>query len=268
MFVTTDGGKNWKQHTFELRRDEKFTSAAWSVDGTSGLIASNVGSAWLTQNDGRNWIFTRGFDHFDRSARMPLRRSASIVAVAPYDQGYIADTAGGYYVLTGHPSLNDWNDWSLGRIRNVMSQSETLKNSTAFLELVTTDGIGAGFDDDGTTGEETPTGGDGGQGNDGAPGDGNWALKDFLDDVTVMRIVTVAVVFFLAQVLIRLYQYSLRLSGFWDSRADAVLLNRSFADDKSKSFDILVNALSPDAYDFKPPPRSPLDGFLPTARRT
>ena len=186
--------------------------------------------------------------------------------VAPYGKGFVAHTAGGYYVLTKHPSLNGWNDWSLGRIRAVMSQSETLKNSTVFLELVTLDGIGAASDGDKATGEGSPAGGDGGRGGDEAPGDDRWSFKDFLDDVTVIRIVTVAFVFFLAQVLIRVYQYCLRLSGFWDSRADAVLLRRSFADDKSKRFDILVNALAPDAYDFKAPPRSPLDGFQPWRR--
>ena len=70
------------------------------------------------------------------------------------------------------------------------------------------------------------------------------------------------VLFFLVQVLVRLYQYNLRLSAFWDSRADAMFLKNSFAKEKAEKFDHLVYALGPDAYDFKPAPQSLLDRLL------
>ena len=71
-----------------------------------------------------------------------------------------------------------------------------------------------------------------------------------------MRIVTLIILFFLVQILVRLHQYGLRLATFWDSRADALLLKQSFADHKAAAFDDLVAALAPDAYDFKPTPKS------------
>ena len=80
-------------------------------------------------------------------------------------------------------------------------------------------------------------------------------MGDFLNNVTVMQIATLTVLFFMVQILVRLYQYSLRLSAFWESRADAVLLARSFAGLKAERFDGLENALAPHAYDFKPPPK-------------
>ena len=82
-----------------------------------------------------------------------------------------------------------------------------------------------------------------------------------LDTLTVLRIATMTILFFLVQILVRLYQYSLRLSAFWDSRADAMFLAQSFAEKKAERFDDLVRALGPDAYDFKPPPKSPFDWF-------
>ena len=75
-----------------------------------------------------------------------------------------------------------------------------------------------------------------------------------------------AILFFLVQLLVRLYQYSLRLAYFWESRCDAVLLDHSFAEKRSERFDGLVSALAPDTYDFKAPPRSPLDWFRPRQR--
>ena len=79
---------------------------------------------------------------------------------------------------------------------------------------------------------------------------------DRIDDLTVLRAVTLTVLFFLVRILIRLYQYSLRLAAFWESRSDAVLLADCFAQEKAKTFDDLVSALAPDTYDFNPTPRS------------
>ena len=77
-----------------------------------------------------------------------------------------------------------------------------------------------------------------------------------------MRIVALFALFFLMHVLVRLHQYSLRLAAFWDARADAVLLMQSFASRKAETFDDLVAALAPDAYDFKPTPKSGQEAVL------
>lgn len=77
-----------------------------------------------------------------------------------------------------------------------------------------------------------------------------------LNELTLMKIATMTVLFFLVQLLVRLYQYSMRLANFWDSRADAILLRQNFAEKRAEKFDDLVQALAPDAYDFKPMPKS------------
>lgn len=88
---------------------------------------------------------------------------------------------------------------------------------------------------------------------------GDRSYLDVFDNITVTRFVIVTVLFFLVQILVRLYQYSLRLASFWESRGDAALMARSFTKTKTERFDDLVRALAPDSYDFKPSPRSPLD---------
>ena len=264
--VMQSGGKNWRLHTFELTGNEEVTSATWATDGISGLVAGNRGSAFLTTDRGARWRSTKGLDHMTRTEFLGIGRT---VKVSSHDSGFVAATPDGYYVLVKYPELDGWRKWPLERIRNELSRNKTLSDSTISQELdkLVTDG---GFDRKRIASQDTPEADEEGSEvdehlDDGNPSDDEWSIRDIVDDatyeVTVMRIVTVAVVFFLAQILIRLSQYSVRLAAFWDSRADAVLLKQSLAVRKVKRFDSLVNALSPDAYDFNPPPRSPFEGF-------
>ena len=75
-------------------------------------------------------------------------------------------------------------------------------------------------------------------------------------EITVMRSAALAILFFPVHILVRLYQYGLRLSMFWDARVDALLLARSFAYRSAETFGDLAAAPAPDAYDFKPPSKS------------
>ena len=73
-----------------------------------------------------------------------------------------------------------------------------------------------------------------------------------IDQTFWMRFAAIAATIYLVQLLVRLYQYVIRLAAFWDSRADAVLLGPNFSDSKP-SFDGLVGAMGSDSFDFKPP---------------
>ena len=204
--------------------------------------------------------------------------------------GLIAGDEGSVFVWKNYPNMEEWKAWSIERIRDRMMGDEILRGSEIFQEISAFAPDGTMSGDDGETGGTLRTGGgkrftsdsnreDGGRqkangsqrsmpGGDGEAGDparadsGQSFWRDMLDDDTLtMRIVTMAVLFFLVQILVRLHQYNLRLAAFWESRADAVLLAQSFADRKAHRFDDLVGALAPDAYDFKSPPRSPFDWF-------
>jgi hypothetical protein len=90
------------------------------------------------------------------------------------------------------------------------------------------------------------------------------ALQDraFLTTQAI-RITAVMFALFLVQFLISLYRYNIRLAGFYDARADALLL----ADQSSfpwimssvEEIDQIMRTLSPEAVDFGKTPRSALD---------
>ena len=82
--------------------------------------------------------------------------------------------------------------------------------------------------------------------NDGSREDGGRTIG--LNQTDWMRIALLAAMSYLLQLLIRQYQYYVRLAGFFDSRADAIVLAERF---QKVEFDRLVVALGPDAYDFK-----------------
>ena len=94
---------------------------------------------------------------------------------------------------------------------------------------------------------------------DGQDSDGSRKPMTFLEEIGLdptfwMRFVAMAATIYFVQLLVRLYQYSIRLAAFWDSRADAILLNKSLSDLARKpSFDELVVVIGPDSFDFKPP---------------
>lgn len=98
---------------------------------------------------------------------------------------------------------------------------------------------------------------------------GSDALDGLLKDTDnmIIRAVTLVVIFFLVQVLIRLYQYNIRLAAFQDSRADALMLSGSLAEGRLR-FDELVITMSPDSYDFKQMPKHSLDHAMEFAKST
>lgn len=73
-----------------------------------------------------------------------------------------------------------------------------------------------------------------------------------IDETFWMRFAVMAATVYLAQLLVRLYQYSIRLAAFWDSRADAILLGPNFSDSKP-SFDSLMAAMGAELFEFRPP---------------
>ena len=144
------------------------------------------------------------------------------------------------FILKSYPGMAGWNRWSPEEVRRGMAKNNILERSEIFSQIGEfVDSMPRSYRNQGDEG----------------------TISRILGEINVVRGVTLAVVFFLVHILVRLYQYSLRLAAFWDSRADAVLLARNFSNDGAARFDDLVGALAPDAYDFKPPPKSPFDWF-------
>ena len=248
VFMTTDSGQSWNQSSLLLQRDEEFIAVALSADGeiVSGLVAGDEGSVLMTTDGGQNWVPTEGLhtEGLDPKSYLDEVRASHSYG------GYIAQTKDGdYYRLKAHPELKEWRKWSITGIRREMMKDKELRGSQILKYIRRFDDE---FSDSGANRERDSNG-------EKERKEGFFGGLLNLNNLTVMRIATLTVLFFLVQILVRLYQYSLRLSAFWESRADAVFLARSFAEKKAERFDDLVGVLGPDAYDFKPPPKSPVD---------
>ena len=236
VFVTQDGGETWSPpKSLELKPDEWITAAVFDADAQQGVVVGDQGSAFVTRDSGQTWISTEraysGTYFMD------------VVSTSPNGRKYMAvDKAGKVHLLKAYPKMAKWDDLSLKEIQNYINatpkfvrESKIGKQIAKFLESP------IGHDDDGDDGAQSVTGN----------------KEDFLGDFLGRgRVVTLVFLSVLVGFLIRLYQYNMRLSAFWESRAVAVLLAQSFAHRNAESFDDLMNALAPDAYDFKSSSRS------------
>ena len=244
VFVTQDGGMGWnKPDGLELKKSERIVAVAFSIDGEHGVVVGGEGSVFAAQSSGQSWISTerdyQGATFID------------VVNALPGGRDFVAmDDGGGIHLLKAYPDMAEWEDRSLVAMRSRLREDEILRKSVVgqeiakFLDSV----LGADVNVD--------------DGEDSSPGNDKIPVSPRFYELTVMRIVALIVLLFLVQILVRLHQYSLRLAAFWDARADAVLLARSFAYHSAETFDDLVVALAPDAYDFKPSPKSGHEGMM------
>jgi len=79
--------------------------------------------------------------------------------------------------------------------------------------------------------------------------------------VSITRFGTIAFLIFVVVVLLRVYQYLMRLAAYYDSRADALLL---MAIGTEKHAELLVKfsgVLGADKIDFGPPVKTPVDSI-------
>ena len=240
VLMRTNAAEKWNKLNFKLEPDEEVVGVVLSTDGKTGLIIGHLDSVILITDAGENWKPTK---LENKNPQITI----SYVGESFEKNTYVAKTdSDEYYLLSAFPELAEWKEMSLDDIHNIMIDNNTLSNSAFFSDLTDVvidismpDGGKNYFDEE------------------------NGSKGIIINEVTVMRAVTIAVLFFLVQILVRLYQYSLRLAAFWDSRADALLLSESYSDKKTKRFDNLIGALAPDAYDFKPPRESPFSWLLP-----
>ena len=228
----------WAKLDVVLKAGERVGDEKSSADGKHIVIVGNEGTVWVTADYGQSWKMTQGDNQGNRLdflVTTPPGNTNPVAVAVGTDNGEI-------YLLKTHPDMADWERWSLQEISDKIKENKLLRNSRIFEQV--SDFLTNDIYSFNSTGDGKPR-----------ISTDNGFLGLDLSDLTVMRIVTLTVLFFLVQVLVRLYQYNLRLSAFWDSRGDAVYLAHSFAGKKSERFEDLVSALSPDEYDFKPAPK-------------
>ena len=84
-----------------------------------------------------------------------------------------------------------------------------------------------------------------------------------------VRIGAVVIVLFLVQIMVSLSRYNTRLAGYYDARADAILLQgETDTNIAGVKFEDLVSAMSPDDVDFGRAPRTLLEQAMNFARDT
>ena len=248
VFITANSGKEWIQEILKLNPNEEITTAMLSNNGKYGLIMSNHGRVFVKKDGGHSWETTQwdgGIPKLKHLISVPLDNDTHL-AVA-------IDQKGNPYLLKNHPDMAEWKTWAFSKIGEKIAKNKLVRESRTFQQ------INSFLIDSGSIGKERHVGKPDKQNevsNDSSADTRLRVLGVTLNDLTVMRVATMTILFFLLQLLVRLYQYSLRLANFWDSRADAILLHQNFADKKAEKFDDLVQALAPDTYDFKPMPGS------------
>ena len=248
VFKTEDGGKFWNTNDVRPKQNESISRVIISKQDTHGLIIGNASSVFTTKDGGQSWEATQ-WDGLGSE-------SIYTVKLSPIDSSHFAlavGSQGNTYLLKKHPDMGEWRNWELEEVEKKLKRNELVRNSKIFQDvkafLAKAGYLGSNKDDK------------------------NESTNDFLQDsiginldrLNLKQLVTMTVLFFLVQLLVSLYKYNMRLANFWDSRADAVLLEENFSTGKAHRFDNLVQALAPDAYDFKPMPRS-LFGWSPSRR--
>ena len=239
VFRTADGGENWGSSRLQLKRTEWITAAALSADGRIGVLVGNESSVFRTANGGESWEPTKLEDSISPERVFALKREDNVLERKDdvlSDVTFVLEADDGVqYFLRSQEELNDWSDMSPTAIRDTMKDDAILRNSSVFQNI-----------DDCLYGHRLV---------DAETGEDNEGGFVILDNLTVMRMVTLVSLLILVHILVRLHRYSVRLAAFWDARADAVLLAQSFARCKAETFDDLAAVFAPDAYDFKPAPR-------------
>ena len=279
IYRTWDSGENWRLQGSLLKQNEWVRIAALSSDGEIGIIVGDEGSVLRTIDGAVTWISTNlipegiaqitGPSVTDRSDarridindRMPSAVSRSDRDAfagntnqdrSRLDWDIVATTFdGNHFVLSSYHELNRWRELSIQDVYRNLMNNDVLANSELAREI--------GESVDATPRPSLETSQESGS----AIGEEGPSSTNILglEQLTVTRIAVLTILFFLVQILVRVYQYNLRLAAFWQARADAILVSNSFSDTKEKpiGFDELVFAMAPDAQDFKASPKSPLD---------
>ena len=245
VFVTLNGGKEWdKSQGLESARFDGINLVEFSRDGQYRIILDDRGTVFVTNDGGKNWTATN-LNEIDGNLKsltiMLPTRNHTVVAINDH---------GNAFILKNYSELMDWKSWPALKIRKFMQNDELLNNSKVYKDI--SEFLLSEFEDENftltakTKNKQPST---------------TENRRLYLDDLTVLRSASLAILFFLAQLLTRFAQYNLRLASFWESRSLSIRLKSELSNNKSDTFDDLVYALAPDSYDFKPMPSSLLSRY-------
>ena len=253
VYLTLNGGLSWTTaDSLELKDYEAVERVRFlESDWVKAIAWGDSGSVFVLLNDEARWKSTDRFSsdvvfHDIKVARLKDRNDFKAAAVG-HDSVIGIDSKGDVYVLRPVPKLRELRNQPFEMMQrrlqldysippnSVLREELTafVQNATSLLAVIPVEESGHGD----------------------RRGDGliSGFVDVYLSEGERLRVIALVILFFLVRLLVRLYQYCIRLATFWDSRADALLLAGSFSSEKTVPFDLLVTALAPDDYDFRSP---------------
>ena len=252
VFPTTDGGVNWKKIDAKLKDRERVKYSFFSTDQTVGIIVGSFGSVNVTWNHGMDWGYT-DISEFETNS---LELRDFIFCKDQMDSYAVLafHSAGNLYQLKSYDEFAEWKNESISQWETMFQEAgEPIQSSIFFQDLRSSIKESKQIADNLIKTDIHSE---------------NVENKDKFDksiipfdSLTVNRIVTLTLLFFLARTLFQYAGYYLRLASFFDSRSDALLLAEDFSADKSKNFDDLVYALGPDILKFGSTPKNTVANF-------
>ena len=231
-------------------KDGESVEALFSADLTVGFILGSLGSVKVSWNRGKDWGYIDnseienflGILHFEEFITCKNKNNSYTVLVFEDDSFLFPDTEN-VYLLEKFDSFANWEKIPILQLEGMFQKvGETIRGSNFLQNLPSiireSEQIAGNLIENDNQPENLE--------------DKDRSDKSIIpfDSLTVNRIVTLTLLFFLARVLFQYAGYYLRLASFCDSRSDALLLAEDFAEEKSKNFDNLVDALSPDFHKF------------------
>ena len=94
-----------------------------------------------------------------------------------------------------------------------------------------------------------------------------WQLKDIKDNNDLVNIVArisfVVFIFFISQVLLRLYRYNMMMADFYIACCDAIEMSDQYNDAQKTWFEKLIKVLSPDKIVLEVPDNPKASDFNP-----
>ena len=238
--VWLNEGQKWEQLPVDFASEESVAATALDEEGNP-IVVGNKGSVRV------------GEDTWQSNSEYPSgeEEEAGHAAVVSLDGTLVLAVVHNGEVAIYHNET--YSQDSTRKLVDVLPEESELKRRVGTELLAQQTRLGGGADR-------------GGQRQDGTP-ELTIFEKIGLDSTFWMRFAAMAATIYFVQLLVRLYQYSIRLAAFLDSCADAILLSPGLSDPARKpSFDELVAAIGPDSLDFKPP-RFPPTYRLPVPRK-
>ena len=194
------------------------------IDGRNGVLWGVRGTVLATRNSGENWSPT--------IMDQPHGYVINVVSL-PSNKFLAIDEKGNVHTLSAYPELAHAANKPPTEVRDIINEAPIgIIDSTIGQSIIQFLNARLSTESSDETG-----------------GNNKFDNEDFR--LTVMRVATLTILLFLAQILVRLIQYSLRLAATWNSQADAMIISQA---PRQEEFVRLISALTP-IIEFGHPPK-------------